>query len=149
MYANLREDQSMRALKSFFVFLTVALLLSACPTTEKPGGNESVPDNSDTANAAPSPSVVDDIAEGKKHYAANCARCHKDDGTGGPVEIEGKKLKPEDLTSAEMIKEPDEEYLEYMESGIPDEGMPSFKDVISKQQMNQVVKYIRKDLQKQ
>ncbi|MDH3494613.1 MAG: cytochrome c [Acidobacteriota bacterium] len=139
----------MKRLKGFVFFFTLALFLIACSTRQNGENKEnSAPGSPETTNSAPSATPVDDIAEGKKHYAANCARCHKDDGTGGPVEIEGRRLKPEDLTSAKMAKEPDEEYIEYMESGIPDEGMPSFKEILTKEQMDQVVKYIRKELQK-
>ncbi len=48
-----------------------------------------------------------------------------------------------------MVKEPDEEYIEYMTKGIPDEGMPSFKDILNKEEMEGVVKFIRKEIQKQ
>lgn len=140
----------MHFLKSIFVFFTLALLLAACTNTSSPEGNAVAENsNAEASNASPAPTVMDDLAAGKKHFATNCARCHKDDGTGGPVEIEGKKLKPDDLTTAKMAKEPDEEYLEYMKEGIPDEGMPSFKDVLSETEMKQVVKYIRAELQKQ
>ena len=47
-----------------------------------------------------------------------------------------------------MKKEPDEEYYEYIEEGIPDEGMPSFKDVLKENEIKEVVKYIRAELQK-
>ena len=47
-----------------------------------------------------------------------------------------------------MKKESDEEYIEYMVKGIPDEGMPSFKDDLSDEEMKEVVRFIRKEIQK-
>jgi len=46
-----------------------------------------------------------------------------------------------------MKKEPDEEYIEYMVKGIPDEGMPSFRDELTDDEMKAVVKYIREEIQ--
>ena len=137
----------MNKLKIFVILAVTALLVFAC-TDSSPVANTSDNSNTEAASAA-SPTPADDIAEGKKHYAENCARCHKEDGTGGKIEIEGQEINAEDLTTDSMIKEPDEEYLEYIAEGIPDEGMPAFKDVLNETQQKQVVKYIRKELQKQ
>ena len=140
----------MKLLKVALSIVAIALFVVACANTETTS-NEAVNNNSavNDANVKETAATpIDDIAAGKKSYEMSCARCHKEDGTGGPVEIEGKKLKPEDLTSEKMAKEPDSEYLEYIRDGIPDEGMPAFKDVLTDTQMNQVVKYIRKELQK-
>jgi cytochrome c len=43
------------------------------------------------------------MAQGRKIYMDNCAACHKENGTGGKVTIEGKTINPDDLTS-EKIK---------------------------------------------
>ena len=140
----------MKLLKVTLSIVAIALFIVACSNTESTS-NDTVNSNSavNDANAKETAATpIDEIAAGKKSYETSCANCHREDGTGGPVEIEGKKLKPEDLTSEKMAKEPDSEYLEYMRDGIPDEGMPAFKDVLTDTQMNQVVKYIRKELQK-
>ena len=137
----------MNFLKIAVLALAVAVFAVSCTqTTEMNKANE---DHSNQ-NINGSPEVEktpDELAIGESKYKEFCARCHKDDGTGGKVEIEGKTLKPEDLTAEDMVKEPDSEYLEYMEKGIPDEGMPSFKDEMSADEMKAVVKYIREKLQ--
>ena len=121
-----------------------ALFVFACTQDQTPTNN-----TNETANASPTATPTpDELAEGRKHYKEQCARCHKDDGSGGEIVDEGKTLKVEDLRTEKMKKESDEEYIEYMVKGIPDEGMPSFKDILTDEQMKEVVKFIRKEIQK-
>ena len=63
------------------------------------------------------------------------------------MEIEGKKLDPDDLTSAKIKGFSDETILGYVMNGIPDEGMPAFKARLSEAEMRDVVKYVRVELQ--
>jgi mono/diheme cytochrome c family protein len=105
--------------------------------------------NSSQPPASPLPSAtIDELASGKKVYEQNCAACHKGDGTGGPIEIEGKKLNPDDLTSDKIKKMTDEKILGYVMNGVVDEGMPAFKDKLSEGEMRDVVKYVRTQIQK-
>lgn len=108
--------------------------------------NTVVPANKTTPVPA---ATINEIASGKKVYEQNCAVCHKEDGTGGPIEIEGKKINPDDLTSEKITKFSDEKIIGYIIKGVPDEGMPAFKDRLSEGEMRDVVKYIRKDFQGQ
>lgn len=139
----------MKFTKLLFAIIALAVLIVACTQDQSPNANQAGENSSNAnMNSETAATPMDELAQGKKHYVDNCARCHKEDGTGGPVEIEGEELKPDDLTSEKMKKEPDEEYMEYMKDGIPDEGMPSFKDVLSEDEMKMVIKYIREELQK-
>ena len=134
----------MTRLKIAVSLAIIALFIFACTQNQAPPTN-----TSDAANASPTATQTpDELAEGRKHYKEQCARCHKDDGSGGEVVDEGKTLKVEDLRTEKMKKESDEEYIEYMVKGIPDEGMPSFKDILTDEQMKEVVKFIRKEIQK-
>lgn len=140
----------MRTIKYFVIFAMLSLFIVACAQSESPSNSAQ---NEATANESPAaanatPEIQDEVALGKKHYTEQCVKCHKENGTGGRVEIEGKTLKAEDLTSAKMAKEPDEEYIEYITEGIQDEGMPSFKKILTEDEIKHVVKYIRADLQK-
>ncbi len=125
---------------SFFVF---ACTQSNTPNTEtaQNSSNISSPETS-TPEAAP------EIASGEKIYSEYCVKCHKDDGTGGKVKIEGKTIKAANFTSAGARKDSDEEFIEHIRDGVIDEGMPSFKDQLNDQQIKEVVKYIRSDIQK-
>jgi mono/diheme cytochrome c family protein len=129
------------------LFATIFFIVS-CTDTKVSQSNNKNAANVNT-NSPKADSTPDELASGRKNYKIQCSKCHGDDGTGGEIEIEGKKIKPDDLTTAKMIKEPDEEYIKYMTNGIEDEGMPSFKEFLSKEKMQEIVKFIRKELQKQ
>lgn len=133
--------------KTFLILATISIFIIACTQTET---TNTVTENTNKAEntvseATPTP---DELADGRKHYKEQCASCHKENGTGGEVVIEGKTLDADNLTTDKMKKMPDEKYIKYMVNGIPDEGMPSFKDVLSDDEMKEVVKYIREELQK-
>lgn len=137
----------MKLFKITTILFIAAFFVIAC-TQKDTSRNTSENANKPQNNKAKPEATVDELASGRKNFKEQCARCHKEDGTGGKVEIEGKMLTPENLTTDKMIKDPDEEYIEYMTKGIPDEGMPSFKDILSKEEMEEVVKFIRKEIQK-
>ena len=88
------------------------------------------------------------MATGRNLYDLNCAKCHKETGVGGPVEVDGKKLNPDNLTSEKIKKFTDEKILGYIRDGIEDEGMPSFKDKLSEAEMREVVRYVRREIQR-
>jgi cytochrome c oxidase cbb3-type subunit 3 len=92
--------------------------------------------------------TVDELASGKKVYETNCRICHKSDGTGGKVTIEGRNLNAENLVSDKIKKMTDERMITYIMNGIEDEGMPAFKDKLSEGELRDVVQYIRTELQK-
>ena len=123
-------------------FVLAAVLLIACG-----GANvANVSNNPSNEPVKPLPTAtVDQLASGKKVFETNCAVCHKADGTGGKVTIEGKSLNVEDLTAAKIKAFSDEKIIGYIMKGIPDEGMPSFKDKLSEGEMRDVVLHIRKE----
>ena len=126
---------------SFLIFL-------ACGETNKPA-NVVVNTANTTAPGTPLPkATIDELASGKKLYADNCANCHKENGTGGEVVIEGKKLNPDDLTDAKRKALTDEKIIRTMMDGIEDDGMPSFKNKLSEGEMRDVVKFVRTEIQK-
>lgn len=43
----------------------------------------------------------------------------------------------------------DDKYIDYIKNGVPEEGMPAFKDRLTEQQIKDIVKLIRRDFQKQ
>lgn len=93
-------------------------------------------------------SPVNEVAMGKTLYEQNCTGCHKEDGTGGKITIEGKSIDPDDLTSDKIKKMDDARIAKYIHDGIEDEGMPAFKDKLTEAQIVEVVKYVRTGIQK-
>ena len=147
----------MRLIKLVTLSVAAALFVISCEqpstnTTTNSAANRTATANSAPANTAavtPSPaSTLDELASGRDLYTKYCSRCHKDDGTGGPVEIEGKKLKPDNLTSDKIAAFSDDKIAGYIKDGVPDEGMPAFKDRLTDEQIGDVIAYVRKELQK-
>jgi mono/diheme cytochrome c family protein len=136
----------MKTLKSGLIISAIALLFIACAQNPSVNttGNGNGNGNNTTINAPP----ADTLAEGRKLYNQNCAACHRANGTGGKIDIEGKTLDPDDLTSEKIAKFPDDKIYGYIVNGVPDEGMPSFKDKLKEAQIREVVRFIRADLQK-
>lgn len=147
----------MKLIKLTALSMAAALFVISCEqpasntatnsTANKLANANTAPANS--ASMTPSPaSTMDELASGRDLYTKYCSRCHKDDGTGGPVEIEGKKLKPDNLTSDKIAAFSDEKIAGYIKDGVPDEGMPAFRDRLTDDQINHVIAYVRKELQK-
>lgn len=136
-------------LRSGLIFLfTVAILIVLSCNNDKPTNVEVNSINSAPAQTPLPAATIDELASGRKVFATNCANCHKDNGTGGEVVIEGKKLNPDDLTSAKIKGFADEKILRYIMNGVEDEGMPAFKGKLSEGEMRDVLKFIRVELQK-
>ncbi len=140
----------MKTAKIMLVVLTLTIFVLACTRTESPdnGSNESTVNGSETNAESVTPEKTDELASARKLYSDNCVKCHKEDGTGGEVEILGKTLDAEDFTTEKMKKESDAEYIEHITDGVEDEGMPSFKDQLSAEEIKDVVRFIREELQK-
>lgn len=109
-------------------------------------GNGNGPSSVSTPATARSP--ADELAMGKTLYEQNCAGCHKEDGTGGKITIEGKSLDPEDLTADKIKKMDDAKITKYVHDGVEDEGMPAFKDKLTEEQIREVVRYLSTGIQK-
>jgi mono/diheme cytochrome c family protein len=87
------------------------------------------------------------MAQGRELYTDNCVGCHKENGKGGKITIEGKSIDPDDLTAQKIKDLPDDRLYRYIHNGIEDEGMPAFKDKLSEAEIREVVRYIRVELQ--
>lgn len=77
--------------------------------------------------------------DAEKTYKAKCAMCHSADGSGNsPM---GKTLKIRDLRSAEVQKQSDTQLSEIIAKG---KGkMPAFEKSLSKEQIGELVRYLR------
>lgn len=138
----------MKILKISFILLALALFILACAK------NKTMSETNVAANAPANAPVniqptaaMDETASAKKIYVDNCAKCHKEDGAGGKVVIDGETLKAASLISKNIKKDDDEEIFGHIKNGIADEGMPAFKDRLSDEEIKSVVKYIRINLQ--
>ena len=144
--------KTMKNLKIFIV-LGALSVAAACGSADPANttANNAATGNANTMSVsvpAPSSSPADQIAMGRALYEQNCAGCHKEDGTGGAITIEGKTIDPDDLTSDKIKKMDDARITKYIHDGIEDEGMPAFKDKLTEAQIREVVRYVRAGIQK-
>ncbi len=140
----------MKILKMTFVLTAFALFAIACNQTANNNATTNTTVKNDTnVTAKTEPTAQsDELVAARINYSDKCASCHKENGTGGKVEVEGKIHKADDLTTEKMKKMDDAKYIKYIKDGIPDEGMPAFKDQLTDEQIKDVVKFIRKEIQK-
>lgn len=103
---------------------------------------------SPAATPAATATPADEVAMGRSLYEQNCAACHKEDGTGGKMTIEGKTINPDDLTSEKIKKFDDAKMARYIRDGVEDEGMPAFEGKLTEEQISAVVSYVRTGIQK-
>jgi mono/diheme cytochrome c family protein len=137
---------SMKTIKLFFVFSAAALFIAACSQSGPTANQANTATNTAKANTAPPAqpaATVDELAQGKELYSAKCMICHKDTGKGGRVTVEGKNLKPADLTSDKVKARTNDKLMATISEGAPEDGMPPFKDKLSKDEMKLIVKYVR------
>ena len=143
----------MKILKFYLCLSAIALFVFASCSENKPANtNTTATTNKPAANTTASTqptAAVDELAAAKKVYAEKCVRCHKEDGTGGKTEIDGLKINAPNLTSDKKKKDSDSEFIEAIEKGFPDDGMPAFKGKLTDQEIKDLVKLIRRDFQKQ
>lgn len=139
----------MKNLKIFIVLVAVALLVFACSQNSAPVNNSAANNAKTNSNAAPTvaASTPDELASARKIYSETCVKCHKQDGTGGVTDIEGTKIKAPNFTADRVKNEPDSEYIEIIENGAKEDGMPAYKGKISDEDIKNLVKFIRREFQ--
>ena len=130
------------------VIAALALFAAACGGVDSTGTNQTAgntqPTASPAATAKPTP-TPDELAEAKTMYTQVCSNCHGEKGEGGPVKIEGKRLKVPSLLEGHGLEHTDEQFAKQIANG--GDGMPAFKDRLNPQQINNMVRFLRRDIQ--
>jgi mono/diheme cytochrome c family protein len=138
----------MKLIKLAIIFAAIALFVVACGDstgtnqTANTGGTQATPAASPKATATP---VPDELAEAKATYMQVCSACHQDKGEGGMVKLEGKRLKVPSLLEGHGLTHTDAEFAKQISNG--GDGMPAFKDKLKPEQINNLVRFIRRDIQ--
>lgn len=148
LFSGLGEEKiDKMKLKGLIFAVGIAAFAISCgqtPQNSSPAKSNANTDKSVVPTSAATPvAELAAVKSGKDLYTVNCMTCHKDSGKGGKVTVDGKELNPDDLTSAKMKGKSDEKLYGYIADGIEDEGMPAFKDKMSKAEIDAVVKHLR------
>ncbi len=135
-------------MKTFVKLILVAaavLFVFACGSPNDTSKNTNVPANDQTsARSTPlAKPTIDEVAMGANVFETNCVACHKPEGTGGKVTIEGKTLDAANLTSGHDKKHDDATLIQHIMEGDEEDGMPAFKDKLSEGELRAVVAHIR------
>lgn len=96
--------------------------------------------------ATPANGLTDEFATARANFKKNCVVCHGEAGTGGPVKLDdGTKLKVPSLREGHALNHKDEEFVKQITNG--GDGMPKFGDKLSRQEIIDLVRFIRKEFQ--
>ena len=99
-----------------------------------------------TSDSSASQSTPDQFAAVRTIYDKECKSCHGQNGTGGPVKLEdGTKLKVPSFREGHALRHPDSDYLKQITKG--GDGMPAFEKKLTAEQMNDLIKFIRREFQ--
>ena len=140
----------MKLLKLSLLALAAAIFALACNTNTNTPTNTSTTSNANraAANTTPAPAATpDELASARATFKDTCARCHKETGEGGIADLgEGEKpLKVPSLKEGHAREHTEAQLARTISNG--DDGMPSFKKRLSEQQINDLVRFIRREFQ--
>jgi mono/diheme cytochrome c family protein len=109
----------------------------------------SKPDPAPPASPPPSQSAAtqtpDQFAVVRGIYAKECASCHGETAEGKTVEVEGKKIKAPPLRSGHALNHSDKDFSQQITKG--GDGMPAFEKKMSAKEIEDMIRFIRKEFQ--
>lgn len=135
----------MRFLKLTLTAAASLIFLLGCErATDEP--RTTVPAPSPVASV-PANTPADEFASVRPIFAESCARCHREDGSGGLYEAEGRRLRVPSLREGRVVNYSDARYVRQIMRG--GDGMPAFGDRLSPEQINELVRFVRRTFQNQ
>ena len=88
--------------------------------------------------------MTEQQSRGMRLYQDNCAFCHAPDGTGQNWIGSFLEPKPRDFTAADFtLREAPDAFREIVKTGIPNTSMPAWEHVLSEEEIDAIVAYIR------
>jgi mono/diheme cytochrome c family protein len=126
------------------VIFTIALFTVGCIKTE-PGPITTVTPTASPAVSPGASATPDEFAAARLNYARHCVACHGAKGEGGTAEVEGKKIKAPPLATGHALSHSDPDFVKQINKG--GDGMPAFADKISAKDVDDLVRFIRHELQ--
>ena len=132
----------MNSLKLGAIIVLIAFFTTACNSADTSITNQTQPSSPLTSAPQASP---DQLASARLNFQKNCIACHGEKGEGGRVEVDGKKLKVPNLREGHALQHTDEKFVKQISEG--DDEMPAFKDKLKPEEINELVRFIRKEFQ--
>jgi mono/diheme cytochrome c family protein len=129
--------------KLIFISAFIVVFAAGCGTN-----SNTDPVTQPTSSASPATAATatpDEFASVRPIYKEKCAKCHGDSGEGGQVTVDGKKLRVPSYKSDHALKHKDEDFVDQIVTG--GDGMPAFKGKLEPTQINDLVRFIRKEFQ--
>ena len=136
----------MKCIRLTLLCALVALLTFACTEATSPT-NLPTTSTATASPAAPATATPDEFAAARASYQKNCESCHGEKAEGGIVKVENKKLKVPSLKTGHAIHHPDADLVKKINTG--GDGMPAFKDKLKPEEIQELVRLIRKEFQGQ
>jgi mono/diheme cytochrome c family protein len=128
--------------KLVMLVVATSLFAVACSKTDSATTNQSRP----AGSASPASASQDEFAAARVIFKKECVSCHGEDGAGGPVKLEdGTTLKVPSLREGHALKHKDEEFVKQITKG--GDGMPKFEDKLSREQILDLTRFIKKAIQ--
>ena len=126
---------------SALAFLTLSSVLLTAACSQQP-----VATNSD-AKATPAASVSPDpSAAVRATFARDCESCHGPEGKGGRVKLDdGSTLRVPSFREGHALRHRDADFVKQIMNG--GDGMPAFKDKLNQQQIDDLIRFIRREFQ--
>lgn len=121
----------------------IALALGAFACTQSAPTNSPAPIAS--APAASPTATPDQLAAARIIFTKDCEACHGETGEGGLVKIDNKRLKVPSFKSERAMNKTDEQFIKQITGG--GDGMPAFKDKLKPAEMQEMVRFVRKQFQ--
>lgn len=106
---------------SIFGLLTVIAVVSTAAMAEKPAST----------------------ARGKMIYENRCVECHGVEGRGDGEKASSLSPRPGSLVSAATSAKSDRDLLRTIQNGKPRTAMPAWKDVLTEDEIHDVLRYVR------
>jgi mono/diheme cytochrome c family protein len=131
--------------KFIFVILLSAFILTACAsnaTSSSTNDNDTRPPVPAEYAGRKNPLGADGATDGAKVFQTNCQMCHGPQGHGdGPA---GESLDPKPKNLADLQTKAGDDFLFWRVSeGVPGTAMVGWKQILTEQQIWQVVSFIR------
>ena len=126
------------------LLIVAAIFSSACTQPGTVTSNQTQPAVA-VSPAAKADTTPDEFAVARATFQKSCEGCHGADGKGGVKTVDGKKLKVPSFHEGHALTHKDEDFVKQIMNG--GDGMPAYKDKLSPEEINDLVRFVRKVIQ--